>query len=156
MNILSIDVVIHILSFIDAESLLLSMTINKIFAIIVNKIIKDALRNDIIYYIFRIKTLSIATLRKYLQQITDDAEIPRFHVSSIFVDNKDFILEIINAHIKRQMEIELHNNIVRSNFNFCGSYFYLHNVFFNLWETQRKTRSPFIFNIILIRGFSRY
>ena len=130
MNILPFDIVVHTLSFIDSESVLQSMQINKFFACIINKIIKDAMRNDINYCLFRIKTLSIATLRKYLQQINDEAELPNLMLAAFLSNNKDIVPEIIDVHIKLQKITTLVTDL-RACFNFCTGYFYRHNVFFN-------------------------
>lgn len=126
MDILLADVVVHMLSFVDAESLLQSMQINKFFARIINKIIKDAIRNDINCCLFRIKSLSVAILRKYLQQINDETKLPDLMLAAFLSNNADFVSEIIDAHIKLQ-KITMGTLY----FDFCTSHFYHHNVFFN-------------------------
>lgn len=100
------------------------MIVSKFFARVTDKIIKGALRNDIFEYVFRIKTLSVMTLRKYAAQITNSTQCAHLMLAAGVSGNTVFISELIPLIIKN---IEPEN----SSSKFLENLYCQENIFFN-------------------------
>ena len=109
MNIQTIlnDCIVQILLRTKNESLLEIMRTNTFFYRIVHQIIRDAIHDDIYSLLFRIKILSLETLKAYLEKISiiDDYKLAYLMLAAFLSrsvegsDNRHFLSNIMN-HIR--------------------------------------------------------
>ena len=120
MNIQTIlrDCIVQILLHVDTESLLAMIRTNTFFYQTVHQIILDAEHDDIYPFLFRIKTLSLETLKAYLTKISiiDDYKLAHLMLATFLSksidgsDNRHFLSNIMN-HIINASPKPILNNI---------------------------------------------
>ena len=99
MNTLTIptELIVYILSYVDGDSLFQTIQVCRRFGLIVTKIIKEAEHDDMYGHLFKIKTLSLETLRLYFRKIEtiDNSKIANLMLAAFTSNQNMFISEMI-------------------------------------------------------------
>ena len=131
MNILTLlpDCTIYILSRVDVRSLWQLVTVCRHFTFIINRIVLNAVRNDIIEYLFRIPTLSSKTLEKYLSYTLTNDHVANLMLAAFTSNNHATVLKIIESQTCGGFYPLSQDTILNSNLDFVISPLFYDNMF---------------------------
>lgn len=130
MNIetVSFDLFVNIFSYIPVHHLILSMSVCRSFASIIDKIIKEVIYDDMYEYLFVINSVKITTIRRYLERMVPvtDTKIAGLILAAVVTNNFELANEIAAKSVKLT-----DYQLLGTDHDFFMSTFFLHNRFFN-------------------------
>lgn len=115
-----IDVVTRIFLYVDGKSLLESMSVCRFFARIIDKIIFEALHDDMHQHLFQIENITIEILTKYLSHSNNEEKLANLILAAYVSNNYEIIDKIIYDRITKIINLVDHPN--NESLSICAEY----------------------------------